>query len=165
MRLDPATTLSEHLTWGEAIATQVRDPEIVLQQGDPPAQVRANLLRAAVDGFEPFRALVGPLRVNSGYRCWALNAVIGGSKNSAHIDGRAFDVFPTRFDMRDAFKRLVGSGVPFDQAIYEYGRWIHLGMARHGEEPRREKLMIFRAGQYEPWDPSDPRVRGVEAIV
>ena len=48
-----------------------------------------NLTRLCCTVLEPLRALVGPLRVNSGYRCEAVNAAVGGSSNSAHLYGRA----------------------------------------------------------------------------
>jgi hypothetical protein len=134
------------------------------QQADPPAQVRANLVRLAVDLLEPARALVGPLRVNSGYRCPRLNAAIGGSRTSRHMDGLAADVFPLEMDLADAFERLAQSGLPVDQLIYEFGRWIHVGAAAHGEEPRVERLAIYEPGRYERWSPTDPRFRGIEEI-
>lgn len=160
---DAGSMLSEHLTLGEATVTQNRDPEILAAQGNPSPTVRQNLLVLARDIFEPARALVGPMRVNSGYRCKKLNDAIGGSATSAHMDGRALDLFPVRMSLRDAFVRIVNSGIPYDQAIYEYGRWIHLGSSRHGAAPRRQALMYF-GSRYEQFDPNDPRVRGVETV-
>ena len=162
--IDLAASVSEHLTWGEATRTDSRDLEILGLQADPPPQVRVNLARTALDLFEPARALVGPLRVTSGYRCPALNERIGGSKNSAHMDGRAFDVQPTRLTIRDAFRRLAASGIPFDQLILELGTWIHMGAALHAHQPRGERLMVWTPGHYEPWNPNDPRVRGVASF-
>lgn len=43
--------------------------------------------------LEAFRAAVGaPVIVNSGYRCPAHNAAVGGAKASQHVLGRAADV-------------------------------------------------------------------------
>jgi hypothetical protein len=104
---------------------------------------------------------VGPLRVTSCYRCPGLNYVIGGSKTSRHMMGLAGDLLPVTMRLQDAYRRVVESAIPYDQAIFEFSRWLHLGAAIHGQEPRRQALMIFEAGQYEPFNAADPRFRGV----
>jgi zinc D-Ala-D-Ala carboxypeptidase len=147
--------VSEHFTFAELTITEHRD--FLDEQADAPPQVRANLVRLAVDLLEPVRALVGPLRVNSGYRCRGLNSAIGGSRTSAHVDGLAADVVPVDLDLRDAYVLLAESPLPFDQLIYEFGRWIHIGGARHGAAPRRECLAIYQAGGYVRWSRADPR--------
>ena len=148
--------VSPNFTLAELTVTDHR--RFLATQADPPPQVRANLLRLAVDILEPMRTIAGPLRVNSGWRCPGLNAAIGGSWTSYHMDGLAADVFPTVMGLREAFVKLGASEVPFDQAIYEFGRWLHVQAPRHGKEPRRQMLMIFTAGRYETWNPEDPRV-------
>src|SRR5574341_916111 len=141
----PGTRVSPHFTFAELTVTEHRD--VLDEQADPPVQVRANLVRLAADLLEPARALVGPLHVNSGYRSPALNAAIpGSSKTSRHMDGLAADVYPLEMDLRDAYDRLAQSGLPFDQLIWEYGRWIHIGGALHGQEPRLQRFAIFKPG-------------------
>lgn len=158
-------SISEHLTWAEATVTQFdRDPDIRMAQDNPPMQVRVNLLRLAVDLFEPARMIVGPMRVNSGYRCPKLNALIGGSKSSAHMDGRALDLVPIRISVTEAMRRIARSDLPFDQVIWELGRWIHLGAAERDKAPRRQRLAMFHAGLYDVWNENDPRIRGMEAV-
>lgn len=152
-----STKVSPHFTFAELTTTQHRD--FMEEQSSPPPQVRANLLRLSVDVLEPARALVGPLRVTSGYRCPGLNAAIKGSKTSRHMDGLAADVWPLDLDLRDAFERIAHSGLPVDQLIFEFGRWIHLGAAAHGQEPRLQRLAVYEPGRYEKWSPSDPRFR------
>ncbi len=150
--------VSPHFTFAELVTTE--HVEFLEEQEAAPAQVRANLVRLAIDLLEPARALVGPLRVNSGYRCPALNAALPGhSKTSRHMDGLAADVFPLEMDLRDAFERLAQSGLAFDQLIFEFSRWIHVGAALHGQEPRLQRLAIYEPARYERWDPSDPRFR------
>jgi zinc D-Ala-D-Ala carboxypeptidase len=146
---------SPHFSFAELTVTDHR--EFLEEQDKAPAQVCANLVRLATDLLEPARALVGPLHVNSGYRCPALNAAIGGSKTSAHMDGLAADVFPLEMDLREAYERLAQSGLPFDQLIFEFGRWIHIGAPRHGQEPRLQRLAIYEPGKYLTWDSADPR--------
>ena len=157
--IPPGARVSEHFSFAELTTTDHRD--FLDEQADAPPQVRANLVRLAVDLLEPARSLVGPLRVNSGYRCPGLNRAIGGSLTSAHMDGLAADLCPLEMHMVDAYERILQSSLPFDQLILEWGRWIHLGAARHAQEPRRQALMIWAPGKYEKFASSDPRVRGV----
>jgi zinc D-Ala-D-Ala carboxypeptidase len=147
--------VSPHFSFAELTRTDHRD--FFDEQADAPPQIRANLVRLAVDILEPARAIVGPLRVNSGYRCPGLNAAIAGSKTSAHMDGLAADVFPLAMPLADAYTLLAQSSLPFDQIILEFNRWIHLGAPRHAHEPRLQRLAIYSAGKYEQWNPADPR--------
>lgn len=127
----------------------------------PSPAIEKNLERLCKDFLEPIRARFGPIRVTSGYRCSALNAVIGGSATSAHVDGRAADIQlhdPTFF-LSDVMRWLKQGGLPFDQAILEYGGWVHLGIAKEGVEPRRRLLMIFSGTGYMNYDAADTRVK------
>jgi hypothetical protein len=114
--------VSPHFTFAELTVTEHRD--FLDEQDDAGPQVCANLVRLAVDLLEPARALVGPLRVNSGY-----------------LEG------------------IAQSGLPVDQLIFEFSRWIHIGAARHGHEPRLQRLAIYEPGRYVAWSPVDPRFR------
>ncbi len=152
--------VSPHFTFEELTRTEHRD--FFDEQADAPPQVRANLVRLAVDVLEPARAIVGPLRVNSGYRCRGLNAAIGGSRTSGHMDGLAADVVPLAMTLGEAYRLLAQSSLPIDQLILEFGRWLHIGAASHAHEPRLQRLVIFEAGRgYEKWIPGDPRVEAL----
>lgn len=147
------TRLSPHFTLEELTLTQVRDVD-----NTPDADQVQNLRRLAGTVLEPLRLEFGPYVVSSGYRSRGVNERIGGSKTSAHMDGRAVDgaplkQLPWRDVMAFALERL-----PVDQAIYEFGEWLHFGIAKAGAVPRGQGLMIFSAGRYETWAASDPRV-------
>jgi hypothetical protein len=127
--------LSPHLSVQEFLATSYR--ELVEEQerawsGNP--GVRANAARFAETVFEPVRAVVGPLRVTSGYRCGHLNRAVGGTATSRHVLGLAADVQPLEMSCHEAMLRiagaLAGGELPHvDKAILEMGRWIHLQAA------------------------------------
>lgn len=148
--------VSPHFTLAELTTTDHR--EFLAQQADPPPDVRRNLVRLCFDLLEPARGLLGPLHVNSGYRCPELNAAIpGSSRTSAHMLGCAADVVPLDVDLRDAMVRLAASGLPFDQLIWEYGHWVHIGAPWGGNLPRGQRLAIWTPGHYEEWSAEDPR--------
>lgn len=151
--------VTPHITFAELVTTNHRD--LLEEQESAPPQIRANLVRLAVDLLEPVRSIVGPLRVNSGYRCPALNQRVGGSKTSAHMDGLAADVFPLELDLVEAYDRIVQTSLPWDQAVLEFGRWLHISVPRKTQEPRRQALMIFTPGKYERYAKNDPRLSGL----
>lgn len=100
--------------------------------------------------LEHAREILGdvPLQINSGYRCTAVNAKVGGVHSSAHVDGRAADFVPLGMYLSDAFDKLRYSDLPYDQIILE-PTWIHLGISRDGVEPRKDMLVYKLGGTYE----------------
>lgn len=74
------------------------------------------------------------IRVTSGYRSPALNAAVGGVRNSAHTLGYAADLQPVNGRQAD-FERFMAEvfskkGYMYDQIIIEKSstaRWVHVG--------------------------------------
>ena|ERR1700722_18224478 len=124
-----------------------------------PPELIQYLRALAVTFLEPCRAQFGPLIVSSGYRCPALNAAVGGVPDSEHVLACAADIVPvggwTDTLTREAVVAwYVASGLPFDQVIDEgsgTSRWVHVGMAPPGKNPRQEAL-LWRGGAYVPFD-------------
>lgn len=149
--------LSPHFALSELLASPT-----ALRAGtanDPPPTVVENLRESALMLWEPVRALLGvPLHVSSGYRSPALNAAVSGSSTtSAHVQGYAIDCEPVGMGLDDAMRRIVRSGLDFDQVIYEFGRWLHLGWRGPNRRQARQTLMIFEPRKYLAWNPADPR--------
>lgn len=82
-----------------------------------------------------------PITVNSGYRCPALNAAVGGVVKSQHLTGEAADITTgSREGNRVLFEKISRSGVPFDQLIDESGySWIHIS---YSSRNRRQVLHL-----------------------
>lgn len=151
------THISPHFTLSELTTTDHRD--FLEAQAHPDERILSNLVHLCHTLLEPAREILGPLHVNSGWRCPGLNAAIGGSKTSRHMDGLAADVVPIEMDLKTAYVMLTQSSLEIDQAIWEFGRWIHLGACSPDLEPRRQLLAIYEPGKYLSWDPLDDRFR------
>lgn len=119
-------------------------------------------MKALGYGFmDSVREHFGRIRVHSWLRVPELNAAIPDSSDtSAHVWGGACDFSPYAkgVTLKEIVEWLAASDLPFDQVIYEYGAWIHLGIARKGRDPRRQVLMKFKGSAYLSFDPEDPRV-------
>lgn len=114
-------------------------------------------LRVTCELLEHVRTLLGnvPIVVSSGYRSPALNKAVGGSKNSAHMQGFAVDFTAPAFGTPLQIARAIsGSDLVYDQLIHEFGVWVHLGLS--AGTPRREDLSIFTAGKFLPGLRSKP---------
>lgn len=62
-------------------------------QNVPSAEAVKNLESLVLNVLDPLRKRWGvPIYVTSGYRCEALNARVGGSKTSYHLQGMAADI-------------------------------------------------------------------------
>jgi hypothetical protein len=141
MQLTPHFTLEELCFSQEAVRTGL--------DNTPPPDVVANLLRLA-KMLEKVRALLKkPIHISSGYRSPALNARIGGSPKSAHLDGRAADFICPEFGTPYVVaKKIAAARLGYDQMIHEYGRWVHIAVPRLNERADRELLSIFEPGKY-----------------
>lgn len=141
------TPLSEHFSLEELTFSEAALRHHI---GNRPDGVILARLKATAWRLEDVRALLGgAIRVTSGYRTPAVNAIIGGAVNSAHTLGYAVDFtsgFGTPYEVCQAIAR---SGIAYDQLIHEYGAWTHISF---DPRMRRESLTIgggvagYRAG-------------------
>lgn len=142
--------LSQHFTLDEMVFSEYA----IRHQLDntPDARVKRNLKRMCVECLEPIRVhFDAPLVVSSGYRSPQVNRDIGSNEKSAHPDGRATDFTVPSVPLLKVYEWIAGSDLPFDQLIWEYDRWIHLGIARDGQDPRRQLLRKMHGRPYEPF--------------
>jgi hypothetical protein len=108
----------------------------------PPHEVVENLRRLCEGCLQPLREATNrPIFISSGYRSPDLNSLIGGSKTSAHMAGNAADFIVSGLTPYDTCKLIVEMGLPYDQVIHEFGRWVHLGVA---DILRGEELTAYR---------------------
>jgi len=142
--------LSRHFTLEELVASQTASRRGI-DNTPSPAVVRN--LRKLAALLEKVRVLLdgAPVLVSSGYRCPALNAAVGGSKNSAHMAGLAADfTAPDYGTVLQVARRIAESNLRYDQLIHEYGGWVHIGLPQGRARPRRQDLSIFKGTGYLP---------------
>ena len=110
----------------------------------------ANMKLLAEKVFEPLREWVGgPIRINSFFRCKALNKAIGGSTSSQHCKGQAMDIDDGGCKKTNAeMYEWIKNNLNFDQMIWEFGdeknpNWVHVSYVSP-EENRNRCLKAFK---------------------
>ena len=140
--------ISKHINYKEATksATALR-----LSIDNTPGEYELqNMELIAEKVFEPLRkAINGPIKINSFYRCEKLNKAIGGSIKSQHCQGRAIDIddlygYATNSFMYDYIK----NNLDYDQIIWEFGTdenpdWIHVSYV-DGDSNRKRCLKAIK---------------------
>lgn len=113
----------------------------------PNEEQYANMLVLLEKIMEPARQILGPIKVNSGFRSYKLNKYIGGASGSHHTKGMAADL-----DLWRRNKLLfdwIDKNCEFTQLIWEFGdndnpRWVHV--AYDPNDLRNEKLRADKRG-------------------
>ena len=110
----------------------------------------ANMKLLAEKVFEPLREWVGgPIRINSFFRCKALNKAIGGSTTSQHCKGQAMDIDDGGCKKTNAeMYEWIKENLDFDQMIWEFGddknpNWVHVSYVSP-EENRNRCLKAYK---------------------
>lgn len=100
----------------------------------PTGAARTNLSALVDNVLDPLREAWGkPIAVNSGYRCRALNKIVGGVATSQHLKGEAADITTgNKVDNARLFQLVQDLGLPFDQLIDEHDfAWVHVSHSLH----------------------------------
>lgn len=107
----------------------------------PSPEIVEKLSALITNVLDPVRELYGgPIKVNSGYRCPALNKAVGGVATSQHQSGEAADITTGMIGSNKALFDLIRmSDIPYDQLINEKnGQWIHISFG-----PRNRKQVLY----------------------
>lgn len=138
--------LSEHFTLEEMTRSQLAARHGI---DNTPNDMQLENLKTLAKGMEHVRTKLDslPIIISSGFRCEALNDLLGSKRTSKHIAGLACDWTCDRYShVRRVFEVLADSSIEFDQLILEYDSWIHIAFPVEGEDPRRQTLVIDREG-------------------
>jgi zinc D-Ala-D-Ala carboxypeptidase len=130
----PEGYLTEHFTLAEMIASDTANDCGI--DNTPSPEIVDNLT-ILCEVLEDIRMLCDnhDVIVNSGYRCEALNAEVGGVEDSAHRYGLGADIvipaFGTPSEICDRLKPYLAE-LGIDQLIDESSgdaRWVHVGLS------------------------------------
>ena len=131
--------LSASFNLSEFVISQVAERHGYKNQ--PNEKQIENLRLLCVNVLQPLRDLVNsPIIINSGFRSFDVNVAVGGRSNSQHLEGKAADLIVPSMGLVDVFN-LIHVQFPFDQLIFEFGKWIHVS---YNSELNRKDLMISK---------------------
>lgn len=108
----------------------------------PNEDVLINMKLVAERCFEPIRNWYGkPIKVNSFYRCEALNNAVKGSLTSQHVEGKAIDMSTGTKAGNKLIYDWAKENLIFDQLINEYDyAWVHISYNKYNN--RNQTLII-----------------------
>lgn len=140
--------LSKNLYLGEVIKSQT-----AIQKGiknEPTKEEIQNLKDIAENIFQPIRDhFKVPIGISSGYRSKKLNQIIGGSKTSEHMSGRALDIDADIYGgvTNKQIFDFIRKSLEFNQLIWEFGDddnpdWVHVSFDKGNNKKR-----VLRAGR------------------
>ena len=122
--------LSDHFSLWELTKSQTAERNRI--QNDPGEEEIQNLKELCAKILEPVRKHYDrPISPSSGYRCPALNTLLGSSDRSQHITGQAVDFEVTGIPNIDVARWIINE-LAYDQLILEFYKegephsgWIH----------------------------------------
>jgi hypothetical protein len=140
--------ISKHITYKEATrsVTALR----LGIENVPNEYELQNMELIAEKVFEPLRRAVnGPIKINSFFRCEELNKAIGGSSKSQHCQGRAIDIDDVYGYVSNSYMYYyIKDNLDFDQLIWEFGTdtepdWVHVSYV-DSDSNRKRCLLAYK---------------------
>lgn len=132
--------MKKYFTLGELCYSKTAEKNNI--NNIPNLEVIKNLNKLIDNVLSPLREKYKkPILINSGYRCEALNKLVGGVKNSQHLTGCAADIVPQDYNDLQRLFDIAKEQNNFDQLIWE-GTWIHIS---YSDEPRHKVLNLAKS--------------------
>jgi hypothetical protein len=141
--------LSEHFSLDELCFSETAARHAL--NNIPSNQVILDNLKRLASELEKIRVLLGhPLHINSAYRAPIVNGLVGSKPTSYHPKGLAADITCAAFGNPKAIVEvIIASDIEYDQIIWEFDSWCHIGFPEIGKVPRKQKLTINKFGTSE----------------
>ena len=100
--------------------------------------------------LEPLRRRFGVLKITSGYRSPAVNALVGGALTSQHLKGEAADLFVSSNEVALKMFHFVRLNLDFDQMLLEYRKdKVHcLHISYTADRPNRHRCTSYYPVDY-----------------
>jgi uncharacterized protein YcbK (DUF882 family) len=140
------TNLTPHFTLDELTASETAERNG--WDNSPNEQELENLKRLA-DFLEQVKVVMGgkPIMISSGLRTKKVNDAVGSKDTSQHRIGCAADFKVPGMTPDEVVRKIIASGIGYDQVISEFGRWVHISVPSNVDtSPRKQALIIDKAG-------------------
>lgn len=134
--------LMKYFSYSEFFSSDVAEKHQVKNIPDDAqlSQVLGNIKALVLNVLDPLRAMIArPIIITSGYRCQRVNELVGGSKTSQHLVGKAADFHVQGYtpQQMDMIYRTIQMYYDFDQLIfYPSKNIIHISW--NGDKNRQE---------------------------
>lgn len=119
---------SDNFTLQELIHSTTADKHGI--SNIPDAEQIRNLQYGVDMVLQPLRNIYGkPIVITSGYRCAALNKLVGGVANSYHLQGNAADIRVHSQEEAEEIFRILKMIPSVDVALFEHSTtscWLHV---------------------------------------
>jgi hypothetical protein len=140
MNLTPNFTLDE-LTASESAERNGWD--------NSPNDAELENLKRLADFLEQVKVVLGgkPIMINSAFRSKKVNDSVGSKDTSQHRIGCAADIRVPGMTPDEVVRKVIASGISYDQVIREFDRWTHISIPNSVDtSPRKQALIIDKAG-------------------
>jgi hypothetical protein len=136
MNLTPHFTLDE-LTASESAERNGWD--------NSPNYAELENLKRLADFLEQVKVVLGgkPIMINSAFRSKKVNDSVGSKDTSQHRIGCAADIRVPGMTPDEVVRKVIASGIGYDQVIREFDRWTHISVPNSVDtSPRKQALII-----------------------
>jgi hypothetical protein len=136
MNLTPNFTLDE-LTASESAERNGWD--------NSPNDAELENLKRLADFLEQVKVVLGgkPVMINSAFRSKKVNDSVGSKDTSQHRIGCAADIRVPGMTPDEVVRKVIASGISYDQVIREFDRWTHISIPNSVDTgPRKQALII-----------------------
>ena len=140
MNLTPNFTLDE-LTASESAERNGWD--------NTPNDAELENLKRLADFLEQVKVVLGgkPIMINSAFRSKKVNDSVGSKDTSQHRIGCAADIRVPGMTPDEVVRKVIASGIGYDQVIREFDRWTHISVPNSVDtSPRKQALIIDKLG-------------------
>ena len=140
MNLTPNFTLDE-LTASESAERNGWD--------NTPNDAELENLKRLANFLEQVKVVLGgkPIMINSAFRSKKVNDSVGSKDTSQHRIGCAADIRVPGMTPDEVVRKVIASGIGYDQVIREFDRWTHISVPNSVDtSPRKQALVIDKAG-------------------
>jgi len=140
------TNLTPHFTLEELTASETAERNG--WDNSPNDQELENLKRLA-DFLEQVKVVMGgkPIMISSGLRTKKVNDAVGSKDTSQHRLGCAADFKVPGVTPDEVCRKIIASGIGYDQIIREFDRWVHISVPSSVDTaPRKQALIIDNKG-------------------